>query len=315
MATPNPELSVILIAGDCRARAERVLEALAVQTFEGTIEAVVVDVAGEGAAALRLPDGLRIVPLELPRDTTWGEARTAGLHRAQAPVVAFIEDHCYPSAGWAAALVEAHQGPWAAVGYAFTNANPVNYLARSAMLLDYGRWAHPVRGGAATLLPYNNVSYKREALLSVDDLERSLDSDFHALGVLARSGLPMAIEPRALAAHENFVRLTPLLKSHYHYCRLLAARRVGLGRWSRGKRAFYVLGTPIVGPAIYATRLLGSLRGRRILARPMLAALPVLAAKAGAAALGETLGYAFGPGTSAQWMKHYEVHAERNPSG
>jgi glycosyltransferase involved in cell wall biosynthesis len=311
MGTPNPELSVILVAGDRRRRVERVLEAIAAQTFAGELETVVVDVTGDEASPLRFPDDLRMVLLALPRETTWGEARAAGLRRATAPVVAYIEEHCYPSHGWAEALMEAHREPWAAVGYAFTNANPESYPARTAMMLDYGRWAHPARGGAATLLPYNNVSYKREAIVSLGDLEQSLDSDFHALGALARKGMSLAIEPRALVAHENFDRVAPFLRSHYHYCRLLAARRADLGNWSHARRALYVLATPFVAPPIYAGRLFGSLRGRRTLAGPMLTTLPVLVVKSIVAAIGETAGYALGPGNSVHGMKHYEIHAER----
>jgi hypothetical protein len=43
--------------------------------------------------------------------------------------VAFIEDHGFPARDGAEKLIEAHVGPWAAVGYAFTNANPKSYLS------------------------------------------------------------------------------------------------------------------------------------------------------------------------------------------
>ena len=42
------------------------------------------------------------------------------------PWWSLCEDHCFPADGWAEALVAAHQGPWAAVGPAFLNANPVD---------------------------------------------------------------------------------------------------------------------------------------------------------------------------------------------
>ena len=43
---------------------------------------------------------------------------------ATAPVVALSDDHCFPEPGWGEALVDAHRGPWAAVGPVVANANP-----------------------------------------------------------------------------------------------------------------------------------------------------------------------------------------------
>src|SRR5690606_27179000 len=140
-----------------RERAQRVLDAVDAQTRADALELIVVDLGAAGAPPLRHPARVPLVHVPLPRTTAWGSARAAALRHAHADLVAYIEDHCYPEPGWAAALLDAHQGPWAAIGYAFTNPNPENYIARAALLVDYGKWAHPARTGPARLLPYNNV--------------------------------------------------------------------------------------------------------------------------------------------------------------
>ena len=83
-----------------------------------------------------------------PSWTTMTDARAAGVLHARAPLVVFCEDHCYPVDGWAEALVAAHQAPWAAVGPAILNANPVDAGQLGEPLgIEYGPWLHPVSAG------------------------------------------------------------------------------------------------------------------------------------------------------------------------
>lgn len=58
------------------------------------------------------------------------EARAAGIRQANAPVVAFVEDHSYPDPDWAERLIEAHRKLWAAVGpVMMVNANPATMIS------------------------------------------------------------------------------------------------------------------------------------------------------------------------------------------
>ena len=65
------------------------------------------------------PELSRLAAVEvvsLPGGRTVAEGNAAGVRRARAPVVVFAEDHSFPLPGWAAALVERHDGrgpPWA----------------------------------------------------------------------------------------------------------------------------------------------------------------------------------------------------------
>lgn len=313
---PVPELSVLMVAGRRRERAQRVLDALGAQTCRDKLEIVVADLAPDTAPALEPPDGIPYESLELAGDTSWGQARAEVLTRSSAPIVAYIEDHCYPSSGWAAAILTAHQEPWAAVGYAFTNPYPENYVSRSAMMFDYGIWIHPANRGASKLLAYNNVSYKRQPLLDLgSDLTASLSCDFHIHNAFQRQGLEMAVEPDALAAHENFAHLGGILSANHHYCRVLAAQRAEAGGWSWPLRLFYFVATPIGAPLISFGRLIRSMKGRRSLWGELVYTSPVVLLTAIWTACGESLGYVFGPGKSEKALSHWEIHAKRSLQG
>ena len=312
MNANTPVLSAIVIVGSCRDRAQRVVNNLCNQTIMDSIEIIIVDLGPEGSPPITTRAGVRTVSISRPRTEPWARARAHGIKQASAPIVAFIEDHCFPAPTWAAALVDAHTGPWAAIGYGFTNANPQTYISRASMIVDYGLWAHPARRGPARLLPGNNVSYKREALLAFGDrIETVLAPDFNIQETFEKRGWPMFIESRALAAHQNFQQLSGLLHANHAYCRLMATNRVDAQSWSTARRLVYGLAVPLATPALRFLRLLRSLKGRISLLPDVIAALPIILVAFHWAAMGESLGYLFGQGNSEQDFNRWELETER----
>lgn len=307
----DPQLSAVLVVGSQRARAQRVLDALGAQTAAASIEVIVVDLAPKSIPRLE-SECLRLAYLSRPDIVRWGTARKAGVSHASSPIVAFIEDHCFPARDWAELVIEAHQGPWAAVGYAFTNANPESYVSRSSLLARYGRFVHPTRREPAHLVSGNNVSYKRKVLLDLEPaLETLLTIDFNLQELLAKRGVPMFIEARALAAHENFTSVISECTTGHFYCRLLAARRAETQSWSTVRRVVYGLGAPLGSPAIRLGRLLRGLGGRRVLWPVVVAGLPVIIVAYLADAIGESLGYLLGAGASEREVLRWELEMDR----
>jgi glycosyltransferase involved in cell wall biosynthesis len=305
-------LSAVVLIGTCRDRAQRVLNALYAQSSGADMEIVVVDLAPDETPALALRPEIPTRYVRRPRGEPWGPARAAGFRATNGEIVAFIEDHCYPAPGWAAALLAAHQGPWASVGYAFVNANPQTYMSRAGFVADYGPWQHPVLSGPAELLPGNNVSYKREALERFDsELDAVLSPDFNMHETLRRNGYQLYMEAGAIAAHENFNKFSDLGRANHWYCRLLAVSRARSGRWSASRRIFYGLAVPLGAPLIKGFRLVRSLRSRPQLWRRTLAASPVIVATYYWSAIGESLGYLFGEGAAAREFNRWELETLR----
>lgn len=312
MPQETPLLSVVVVVGPLRARGQRVLDAVGAQTIADRLQLVVVDLRGATEPWLTVAPHLRADYIVEDPALTYGAARAAGVSAARAPVVAFVEDHCFPLPDWAEAVVRAHDGPWVGVGYAFTNANPETYRSRSGLLADYGLWAHPARHGPARLLPGNNIAYKRTLLDAFgDDLPTMLGTDFAVHQHCLRHGLPMGIAADALAAHTNFESLGSLLRANYAYCRTIAATRVRVHGWSPLRRLVYGLAVPLGAPAIKLARLFASLRGRRALWGGVAAALPVVAVTFAWSAVGEAVGYLFGMGDSAPVFRYWELEAPR----
>ena len=314
MNSTAARLGVVMVVGECRGRAQRALDRLCAQSAVAAMRIVVVDTAAHAqplAAAADAP--VEVVPL--PETQEWAAARRAGLERLETPIIAFVEEHCFTEPGWAEALIEAHNGPWASVGYEFRNANPDSYVSRAAMVTDYGLWLEPAVHGRARLLPGNNVSYKREALVSLGNrLDAALASDFVAHEAFRRRGLPLYVEPRARAAHLNFTTVWATGLTNYVWCRAMAAQRVRAAGWSPLRRVLQGVVTPATAPAFRIGRLVRTFRARRPLWKPFLAGLPVLLVVSVWAGLGEAAGYLIGPGNSEAQLKRWELDVERVPS-
>ena len=308
---PTPELTAVLIAGVCRDRAQRVLTALGRQSVRDRMEIVVVDIAPEDVPRLEpATDDVDVHYLSRPDIVRWGTARLEAVRAAQTPIVAFIEDHCFPRTDWAEHVLTAHEGPWPAVGYAFVNANPESYSSRAGMLARYGLFTHPVDSGPSRYVSGNNISYKREALLAIgDELESLLDIDFNLQEELRARGGTLYVEAAAIGAHQNYARLSGECQTGRPYCRLLAARRAR--HWSAPRKIFYGLLSPLAAPALRFLRLAVSLRSRRTLWGPFLAASPAIVWMYLSDALGESAGYLLGAGDAEAQVLRWELSTER----
>lgn len=310
----RPELAALLVVGDSREHGQRALDSLYAQTIAANMEIVVVDLKTNNAPELSVsPHTTPTQYLTLGTTATWAQGRAVAARLATAPVLAFIEGHCVAEAGWAAALVRAHAEPWAAVGYAFTNPHPESYLSRATLASKYGSWLHPTASRPARVLPCGNVAYKRDALLSLgDEMENLLTPDFVVHERFNQQGMGMYVESNAIVAHNSQVKLSDLLTSSFLFCRVLASKRADTQRWGRLKRIGYGLATPIVSPGVALWRLFSSHSDSPSDWSTLLMYLPVVLAKGVASALGESVGYLGGAGSSEIQFVKWELHAGRN---
>lgn len=308
----KPVLSAVVVAGNCRSRAQQVIDGLAAQTRVCDIEAIVIDVASTDLAHLSIPEGLRAVYIHPETPMLLQEARATAVKYASSQIIAYLEDHCFPHPDWAEGLITAfEEGDWGCVGYSFTNANPETYIGRANFFSDYGLFIDPVPRGEATHLPGNNVAYSREVLEQFgDQLPRMLSPDFVIQDLLRKRGIKMCLDDRAKAAHQNFESVLGMLGANFHYCRILASVRADSQHWSGLRRLFYGLMVPAGAPVIKLLRLVRRIGfGKGLL--QLLHYFPVVLSVYLWSAVGESLGYLAGAGDSERIFDWYEVNANR----
>jgi hypothetical protein len=310
-----PELSVVLITPHRFPTLRKTLRRLREQTIAERLEVVIVapslDRLGfdeherAGLGAVRLA--------ESGANHSLGAAKALGVRTASAPIVAFAEDHCYPAATWAATLVAAHAGPWAAVAPAIDNANPESAVSWANLLIAYGHWLAPARSREVADVPAHNSSYKRAALLALgEELDSMLGREGSLHEALRAAGERLYLAGEAQAFHLNPTRAPDWLVLRFNAGRLYAATRAAAGRWGKGRRLLYSGAAPLF-PLIRLRLLLGQLReANRLALLPQL--MPALLLGLAVHSAGEVAGYLLGEGRTRAYLVNFEYDRLRQLS-
>jgi hypothetical protein len=315
----RPELSVITVTPEGLSAIDQALVALRSQTAIKRIELVVVaqqelpnDAANlEGFAATRLVNIGRIESL--------GPAIAAGFRAAAAPLVAYAEEHSYPEPGWAAALIERHREPWAAVGWSLESANPESTIGWAHLLANFGPAVAPASSGERRMLPWHHVSYKRAPVVACgDDLGKMLETEGMLHEHLLARGRRLYLEGTVASRHLNVSRLHSFLSSHFHGGRGFGSARARFETWSPTRRLAYALGFPLV-PVLRLRRLLPDIQRTTTAGGPRRRLIPLIALGLTVDALGEAVGYLWGQGHSPERRLPIDLerarHVGRRPRG
>lgn len=301
----TPALSVVLATQDSYETIRTTVSHLLRQTIVDRIELIIVaPTAGqlklkkEELAPFANAQLVETGPIE-----SIGEANANGIRNASAEVVVLAEDHCFPEPHWAEALLEAHQGDWAAVGPGVRNANPATAVSWADLFIGYGPWLLPAPGGEADFLPGHNTSYKRDILLQYGDaLASMMDAETVLHWNLRSKGYRLLLEPEAVVAHTNFSLWRSWLPVQYHNGRMFAGSRVrDMPAW---KRLIYIIGSPLI-PLVRLGRIAQQALRARQLGRfaTCFHALVIGLALDGA---GQFAGYLLGAGDARTQVAKYE---------
>ena len=287
-----PDLSVVIVTRDDFRSIARPVGHVQAQTAADRIELVIVapsaSESGVDPRAL-VEGGLRDARVVSSGQVVWrGRAAAVGVRASRAPIVAFVENHSYPAPRWAESLLAAHRGPWAIVGPAVENANPVTHTSVVNFLLTYGRWAGRREAAEVALLPFHNSAYKRPWLEAYGQrLGEMLDSEYWLQSDIRARGGRLYFEPAARTAHQNEVVLSTSLRLMFGQGRVFGNHR---GEpWSPLRRAGYLLGAPAF-PLLNLPRALRE-AARSVSTAELGAALPSILLHLVAHGAGEAAGY------------------------
>jgi hypothetical protein len=302
-------MSVVLVTDRYRT-IRRVLDRLRAQTAKAELEIVIVIPTGDrpGDDGITLDDfGTKRI-LELPSIHPVPIARAAGIRAATAPIVFLGETHSFPHPEFAAKLIAAHDSHECDVVVpGIANANPESVWSWASFLIDYGMWLDALPGGPIAGGPTWNVAYRKASLADIDSRLEAAMEHGDVMAEWFRSARGRAwFEPGARLDHANISVAGRWLEQRY-LCGLLVANS-RKQRWSRGRRALYVLASPLIAALILyrLRRPVGALVAARAL--PILV-LPTLVLGALVRTMGEVVGYMVGAPSGAQpRMDEYELH-------
>ncbi len=312
----TPQVSVIMLVGHQRERAESALTSLLGQTGLERCEILVWDSAPESHPPIAGSDQppVRVVVPASRRD--FGRMKAEAVRLARGEVVLFLEEHVQVAPGWLEAMAGRFDGSWVAVGPCVENANPDVGLSKIMALLNYGLWTPPVGQGEVSLLPGNNSAYQRQALLDLgDDLASLLVSDTVLQWTLMAKGGRLFLEAEAAIRHLNPTTLANCLKAEFTYHWPFAGIRAQSQGWSRWKSLRYLLLSPAI-PWLRLRRSL-ALNAEKGMVPPwkLLRHLPHLVLMFHAAVLGQIMGLLFGPSRGVELFTAFELNSSRPAKG
>lgn len=309
MSSEPPEISLVLVSPAGVEAVERTLCHLRRQTARERLEVVIVACGGEAVAAGSELDGFASVALVDGSGLgSTGAALAAGIEAAKAPLVGCMEEHSFPEPGWAAAMIDAHAGPWAAVGAVLENANPRTRTSWAALISDFGPAVAPAEAGEAEELAGHHTAYKRTALRGYGErLGQMLEVEWVLHDDLRAAGERLFRESAAVSHHVNFSRFGSHLRAEFLGGRAFAANRALLRGWGTLRRLVWTGGCVLMPFFRFAAAREPVRRNRAAAPRGL---APVMMAGLVANAAGQMLGYGLGPGRAAERRMVSEVNRQ-----
>jgi predicted dehydrogenase len=315
-ATPasGPSLTVVSITPDSYDTVRRTLAHVRAQTARDDIELLIMAPSRVllHADEAELAEFRWVRIIEVGAMSATGQVRARAIREASAPVVVFTEDHCFPDPDWAAALIERHREPWAAVGPVIRNANPETMVSWADLLIGYGPWLAPGEGGSASHLPGHNSSYKVAVLREYGDrLDELMEAESVLQWDLRSRGHSLYLETAARVSHTNFAFWSVFVPVQIVNARVFAdTRRRG---WSPLKRLAFAAGSPLI-PIVRLTRTIRDARRAKVPGGLLVRVAPALVIGLALDGLGQMLGYALGADDAARdRLVHYESHRNELP--
>ncbi len=302
-------MSVIIVTPDSYDTIRKTIEHLRTQTVRERLEIVIVAPSAErlGLVESEMKDFLQFCVIEVGEIRSTGGAIAAGVRKACAPIVTYVEEHAYPEPAWAEVLISAHRTSWTAVGAVLYNANPESMISWAIFFTDFGPWIEqPLAVETHGLAPHQ-TSYKRSVLLEYrTELEAMLEVESILHRDLISKGHRLYLEPSAKVSHLNPSLLSSYLAAEFYGGRMFGAARVRYENWSIWRRLLYIGGIPLI-PIIRLRRVLSEIRrsGLKINLLPYL--LPALITGLVSHSLGELTAYIFGAGDAPRRRLSFEL--------
>ncbi len=224
------------------------------------------------------------------------QLRLTGYRAATAPIIGITEDHCLLPEDWALRNLEAHAAhpEAAAIGGSIVNGAVDSSIDWASFLIVQSAFAAPIPSGpAARIAGAVSVSYKREALASMDEHGGLGAMDVLHQRSMASSGGALIADDAIRVIHDQSLGFSGTLAIHYHAGRTISGFR---RRQMDTRQVIRILATPLVPVARFA-RLVGIATPKgygRIVARAAPAIWLLLVAQTA----GQVVGYVAGPGDS-----------------
>ncbi len=302
----TPRLSAIAITPDNYGTIRAIVRAVGRQDIASDIELVIVGPPRErlGIVEKDLAPFARVTFVAMPGFGDTPSHRAAGIRAASASIIVLLEEHCFPAAGWARALLARHEGDWTGVAPLVLNGNPATSVSWSNFLMEYGGWLAVPSAQPLHHVPGHNSSYKRAPLIEYGNrLEQMIASESAMQLDLGGKGHRFCVEREATVYHLNPSKLLPSVSLAHWGGRLYASNRSR--EWPMARRLFYVAASPLI-PLVRFAKIWPVWRGTGRTRPSTVSLISPLSLLLVANGSGEMMGYLAGEGAAVRRTSRME---------
>lgn len=216
--------------------------------------------------------------------------RAAGLSCARGQIIAMTEDQATPSDDWCESVLASHEEhpDFMVIGGAIENEvdKTMNW---ARYLCDFGRYGRPFVSGERDYVSDVNVSYKRDAIMSVREV---WEGSYHETTVhweLIRKGVKLFLDDRIVVfQHRPQCTFVEAFRERIQWGSIFAETRAL--RHARLRTYLYAIGT-VVLPFVLAVRAMRHARRQRKPNGVVLRAAPAIFVFSVGWSVGEFVGY------------------------
>lgn len=298
---PRPRLSVVIGVHNAAAVIAECLEALERQQGRDDAEIIVADSSTDdtpGIVARQFP-GVRLLHSDAP--LALAQLRGRGIAAAHGEIIAVIDPYSIVDEGWMRETLKAHETHAHVVigGSVDLHESCRRSVGAWALYLnEYGMFMPPVPYGETWILPGSNIAYKRTALFDAADRPRFAEFwKTFANWDLESAGQPLLLVPGMGVRLRKPIPFLDFLRTRIDHGRCFGGMRVR----SRpvGERLIRAASCVLVPLVLQYRWSRAYLRKRRRLG-VFVVTLPLQLLLFGTWAIGECVGYLFGPGPACR---------------
>jgi Glycosyl transferase family 2 len=241
-----PVLTVVLIAGNCRERVQRVLQSVLEQDIADQIVIMVYDRADQPARDLPELNRSNIVYEVVDKGCTQGPLQKYATLAATTDIIAFIEEHVVVPPGWARESLRRHAEGYAGVTGIFVAGNPHHRWARILFSITYGNYMLSSQAGETTEIPGDNSSFIRSKISKYgDELDALLSTDILLIRRLTADGEKLYRAADLIVKHWGEDRFSDGWMALFYWNQMYICNLVTVERWSLTHRGLRLLSTPL----------------------------------------------------------------------
>lgn len=312
MNQSTPYISVILILGIQRERAEKSLANILEQKGIENTEVLIFDTVFDKYPALAGSDHPVVKIHQIKEVLPFSILRAKAVEIARGEVIAFVEDHAYVVPGWLETLIRDFQAGHGGVGGVPETLNPGIGISDAITLMNYGFFRPTAEPRIYSMLPGHNSAYRRDLLLSFGELLPTLISSEVLLNwKIIEKGYTLLLDPGAQFLHLNEEALSMITAGYYYWNLSFGENRARIFKWPWWRRALQGLATPLVPFIRYGKYMYHFWQNDRNSMLMLIRYTTVFLYAQSAAAIGMAIGCIFGAGDAEIKFRDYELNTTR----